>query len=148
MPSAVPMLPATMVSITPTINDTRAPKIRRLNRSRAWKSVPSNACVLPPCIQNGGSKIFASGIGSVGSYGAIQSAKSASRMNGTRIASGSTGNCRARPVQRRGTLAKSRAPIGPGEARVSSMVETMAHLLGQANAWIDVGVEEIDDQID
>src|SRR3974377_542531 len=69
-------------------------------------------------------------------------------MNGTRIASGSTGNCRARLVQPRGTFVNSLATIGTGEARVSSMVETMAHLLGQANAWIDVGVKEVDDQID
>ena len=31
---AVPMLPATIVPVTPTINDTRAPKISRLRTSR------------------------------------------------------------------------------------------------------------------
>ena len=61
------MLPATMVPVTPTISDTRAPKINRLNTSRLWKSVPRSACALPPSIQKGGSKIFAPGIGSVGS---------------------------------------------------------------------------------
>ena len=39
----VPMLPATIVPITPTISDTRAPKISRLSTSRPWKSVPSSA---------------------------------------------------------------------------------------------------------
>src|ERR1700720_2735770 len=63
------MLPATMVPVTPTISDTRAPKISRLKTSRDWKSVPRSACALPPCIQNGGSKIFAPGIGSVGGGG-------------------------------------------------------------------------------
>ena len=42
---------ATMVPVTPTISDTRAPKISRLKTSRDWKSVPSNAWILPPCIQ-------------------------------------------------------------------------------------------------
>src|SRR5215475_10806426 len=69
-------------------------------------------------------------------------------MNGTRMATGNTGNCRARLVQRPGTFPNSCATADTGEARVSSMVETMAHLFGQANAGIDVGVEEIDDQID
>ena len=71
MPSMVPMPPATMVPMTPTSSETRAPKISRLSTSRPWKSVPSKARVLPPVDQNGGSKIFAPGIGSVGSYGAI-----------------------------------------------------------------------------
>src|ERR1700730_10821643 len=69
-------------------------------------------------------------------------------MNGTRIAIGSTGTCRARPAQRPGTLANSRGPTAIAEARVSSMFETITHLLGQANAWIDVGVEDVDNQID
>ena len=96
MPSVVPMLPATMVPITPTISDTRAPKISRLSTSRLWKSVPSRARVLPPVDQNGGSKIFAPGIGSVGSYGAMTLANTAMNTNGTRIASGSNG--RSRPT--------------------------------------------------
>ena len=45
--------------------------------SRPWKSVPSGAVTLPPPIQNGGSNTFAPCTGSVGSYGAIRSAKSA-----------------------------------------------------------------------
>src|ERR1700720_4184974 len=69
------MLPATMVPVTPTISDTRAPKIKRLKTSRDWKSVPRSACALPPCIQNGGSKIFAPGIGSGGAEGGVESAK-------------------------------------------------------------------------
>ena len=99
MPSVVPMLPATMVPITPTMSDTRAPKISRLSTSRLWKSVPSKACMLPPADQNGGSKIFAPGIGSVGSYGAMTLANTAISTNGTRIASGSTG--RSRPMRSR-----------------------------------------------
>src|SRR5215469_4565328 len=78
----------------------------------------------------------------------MKSANSAMKTNGTKMANGSTGSCRARVLQWRGTLANSRETTGTGEARVSSMVETMAHLSGQANAWIDVGVKEVDDQID
>src|SRR5215813_11636007 len=78
----------------------------------------------------------------------MKSANSAMKTNGTRMANGSTGNCRARPPQRRGTLANSGGTTVAAEARVSSMIETMAHLLGQADAWIDVGVEKVDDQID
>src|SRR5258708_183194 len=70
------------------------------------------------------------------------------KMNGTRMASGSTGNCCARLPQRRGTLLNSGGTTVAAEARVSSMRETMAHLSGQAYAWIDVSVEEVDDQID
>src|SRR5437870_11173804 len=64
------------------------------------------------------------------------------------MASGSAGNCRASPAQRPGTLVNSREPAAIVGTRVSSMVEIMAHLLGQANSWIDVGVEDVDDQVD
>src|SRR5438128_5196047 len=64
------------------------------------------------------------------------------------MASGSAGNCRASPAQRPGTLVNSREPAAIVGTRVSSMVEIMPHLLGQANAWIDVGVEDVDDQVD
>ena len=99
MPSVVPMLPATMVPSTPTISDTRAPKIRRLSTSRLWKSVPSSQCMLPPADQTGGSKIFAPGIGSVGSYGAITLAKMAISTNGTRISKGTSGRSRPSAAQ-------------------------------------------------
>ena len=62
------MPPATTVPMTPTISDTRAPKISRLEHVAALEigaeqGVPGCA----PSIQNGGSKILAPGIGSVGS---------------------------------------------------------------------------------
>src|ERR1700730_18054108 len=68
-------------------------------------------------------------------------------MNGTRMASGSTGNCPAQLIERPPTPANSRGATATSVTFVSSMAETMAHLLGQANAWIDVGVEDVDDQI-
>src|SRR6516165_6416972 len=78
----------------------------------------------------------------------MKSANSAIRINGTKIASGSTGNSRTSFVQRPGTLANSRPPTATAAAFVSSMMETMANLFGQANAGIDIGVEDVDDQID
>src|SRR6267143_4702418 len=68
--------------------------------------------------------------------------------SGTKMASGSAGNCRARPVKRPGTLVNSREQTAIAGTRVSSMVEIMANLPGQANTRIDVGVEDVDDQVD
>ena len=100
--------------MTPTISDTRAPKISRESTSRPWKSVPSRAVGLAPSAQKGGAKILAPGIGSVGSNGAIALANTATSTNGTRIASGTTGNCPAKRSQRR------RRPAQPGEAAASA----------------------------
>src|SRR5215813_3143 len=72
----------------------------------------------------------------------MKSAKNAIRTNGTRIAIGSSGNSRASFVHCRPTLANSRG------ATVCSMVETMVHLLGQANAGVDIRIENVDDEID
>jgi hypothetical protein len=57
---------------------------------------------LPPRAQNGGSKIFAPGMGSVGSYGAMKLAKTAMNTNGIKIASGSTGHPRPARIQLNG----------------------------------------------
>src|SRR5690242_8690321 len=70
------------------------------------------------------------------------------RTNGTRITSGNTGNCRARPVQRRPTLTNSRGTSAITAVVVKSVVSTMAHLSGNANAGVDVRVEQIDNQVD
>src|SRR6266851_3366192 len=78
----------------------------------------------------------------------MKSANSAIRMNGTRIASGSNGSSRASPPQRCGTPANSRGATATAETLGSSRVETMAHLLGQANAGIDISVEDVDDEVD
>src|SRR5271167_525283 len=75
-------------------------------------------------------------------------AKSAIRMNGTRMASGSTGNSRAHLIERPPTLANSRGATATAAAFVCSVMSAMAHLLGEANAWIDIRVENVDDQID
>src|SRR6516165_830950 len=74
-------------------------------------------------------------------------ANTAIRMNGTRIVSGTSGNSRAKPNQRPPTLANSCGVTTAAGARLCSM-STMSHLFGQANARVDVGVEDVDDQID
>src|SRR5829696_8554036 len=146
-PRLVPMPPATIVPMTPTISETRAPCSRRLNMSRPWKSVPSRAAGLAPSTQNGGSKILAPGIGSVGSYGAMIPAKPATRKNGIRIASGRTGSCSAKRSQRR--LRPARAGALPAKSeRVCSETNAMKHLSGEANAGVDIGVQDVDHQID
>src|SRR5271165_1498768 len=78
----------------------------------------------------------------------MKSANSAMKTNGTTMASGSTGNCRAHLIERPPTLANSRGATATAVTLVSSIVDTMAHLFCQADAGIDIGVEEVDDQID
>src|SRR5215467_14262023 len=65
------------------------------------------------------------------------------------MASGSTGRPRAILVQRSGALVNSPgATAATVEALGSSRVDTMAHLFRQANARINIRIEQIDDQID
>src|SRR6516165_9151735 len=54
MPSVVPMTPAKITAVKPTIIDTLAPKISRESTSRPTWSVPSRYLVLPPVCQQGG----------------------------------------------------------------------------------------------
>src|SRR5438105_8405203 len=144
LPKVVPMPPATTVPMTPTSSDTRRPKISRERTSRPWKSVPSRAGGLAPSAQKGGAKILAPGIGSVGSNGAIALANTATSTNGTRIASGTTGNCPAKRSQRR------RRPAQPGErgAGLFGDIRHRFYLPGQADAGVDVGVADVDRQVD
>ena len=65
---------------------------------------------------------------------------------GTRIASGSSGNSRARRSRRRKPAARGDAPART--ARVDSAESAMLHLFGQADAGVDIGVEDVDRQID
>src|SRR6516165_5737868 len=75
-------------------------------------------------------------------------AKTAMKMNGTRIASGTSGNSLASLIQRPPTLANSCGATTAAGARVGSRMSTIFHLFGEANAWVDVGVEDVDDQVD
>src|SRR6516165_4862002 len=74
-------------------------------------------------------------------------AKTAMKMNGTRIASGTSGNSLASLIQRPPTLANSCGATAAAGARVGSRMSTIFHLFGEANAWVDVGVEDVDDQV-
>src|SRR5262249_19640600 len=146
MPSVVPMLPATIVPVTPTMSDTRAPKNSRLSTSRPWKSGPSSAAGLAPAFQKGGARIWARGIGWVGSWGAIRSANPATSRRERRIVSGSSGHCRARASHSR----RSATPAGAAAraARNCSVTNAMRHLFGQADTRVDVAVEDVDQQVD
>src|SRR5688572_645675 len=129
------MAPATSVPMRPTMSETRAPWISRLRMSRPWKSVPSGASVLPPSIQNGGANIVAPCTGSVGSWGAMRSAKSATNARPPRRTAGTSGACRAR---------RCAAPWARG--RSPAMVAM--RLPREPDARIDERVENIDDQVD
>src|SRR5262249_62262104 len=61
-----------------------------------------------------------------------------------RIASGNTGNSRAKRTERRAR------PAGvPGKRAVArSVTYAMQHLCGQADAGVDIGVENVDRQVD
>src|SRR5271168_3920344 len=101
----------------------------------------------PPGAQNGGSKIFAPGIGSVGSYGAMTLANKAISTNGTRIASGSSGQ--SRPMRSRFSPALIvRTAERVGWRVVMDMLPSREMLPGEPDARIDVGVQHVDDQVD
>src|SRR5881628_1319862 len=152
IPIAVPMLPATSVPISPTISDTRAPWIRRLRMSRPWKSVPSSVIARPPSIQNGGSNTFAPCTGSVGSYGAMRSAKIATSMRPPRMTTAACGASRAALMTARSLPAAAR----PGASRVSAGIVAivtylMSWFLGSSrepDSRVDEGVQDVHDQVD
>src|SRR6516164_4789282 len=75
-------------------------------------------------------------------------AKTAIRTNGTRIASGTRGKSRASLIQRPPTGASSRGATAAPGAGGCWIRSTMCHLCGQTNAGVDIGVEDVDDQID
>src|SRR5712692_3297376 len=143
IPIAVPMLPATSVPISPTISDTRAPWIRRLRMSRPWKSVPSGVVQLPPSIQNGGSNTFAPFTGSVGSCGAMRSAKIATSIRPPRMTTGTSGASRAALM-----TAPSLLPARPRAPAVRVAIVAIAHLPREPDSRVDEGVEDVHDQVD
>src|SRR4051812_8895810 len=67
-------------------------------------------------------------------------------MNGIRITSGTIGIRAAKPRQRRRKAASAAAPAST--ERVGSVAIAMRHLFGQADAGIDVRVQNVDDQVD
>src|SRR6185295_3468081 len=132
MPSAVPRPPATSVPISPTISDTRAPWIRRLRMSRPRKSVPRGVTELPPSIQRGGSNTLAPLTGSVGSWGAMRSAKIASIGASPSVVRAAA----SRPVA--GGRARGRSPAMVAIVRSAR----------QPDPRVDQGVEDVHDQVD
>src|SRR5690242_18086364 len=68
----------------------------------------------------------------------MKSANTAASTNGTRMSSGRSGNSR---TQRRARLG-ARTSITCG-----AVVVAMASLSGEPDAWVDVGVEDVDQQV-
>src|SRR5262245_38609582 len=144
------MVPATSVPIRPTISDTRAPKSRRLRMSRPRKSVPSGVDTLPPSIQNGGSNTLAPLTGSVGSYGAMRSAKSAASMRPPRMTIATSGPPRA---ALRNALSPAARPGASGlcvaiVAIVTYLVSRMPGSSREPDSRVDDRVEDVHDQVD
>src|SRR5512132_4188662 len=136
------MLPATSVPMSPTISDTRVPWIRRLRMSRPWKSVPSGVAALPPSIQKGGANTSAPFTGSVGSYGAMRSARIATSIRPPRMTMGARGASRA-------ALTSARSPLAPRLLASGRAPATVAIVrLPQPDARIDHGVEDVHDEVD
>ena len=84
---------ATRVPTSPTMMETRLPCTRRLSTSRPWKSVPRMAVELPPSNHMGGAKNAGStpSTGSVGSWGAMMSAKMATTPRSVRSTTAARG---------------------------------------------------------
>src|SRR5213593_4259145 len=111
--------------------------------SRPWKSVPSSALVLPPSIQNGGSNTFAPFTGSVGSCGAMRSAKIATSIRPPRMTTGMSGASRAALM-----TAPSLLPACPRARAVRVAIVAIAHLPREPDSRVDEGVENVHDQVD
>src|SRR5437899_2755947 len=154
------MLPATSVPISPTISDTRAPWIRRLRMSRPWKSVPSSVVARPPSIQNGGSNTFAPCTGSVGSCGAMRSAKIATSMRPPRMTMAACGASRTALITDLSLPAAARSEASRVFAGIVAIVTYLvSRTLGSLMSWflgssrepdsrVDKGVEDVHDQVD
>src|SRR5262245_18763768 len=140
MPSPVPITPATMTAVKPTIMDTRAPKISRESTSRPRWSVPSRCAALPPACQAGGRKRSPSTPIS-GSHGAMTLAKIAARATVARISVGMTGNDSER------NAASRQASVRPAD-RLMSMTRLIVSPSLVADSRVDGGVEHVDDQVD
>src|SRR5207245_4987159 len=147
IPIAVPMLPATSVPISPTISDTRAPWIRRLRMSRPWKSVPSSVVARPPSIQNGGSNTFAPCTGSVGSCGAMRSAKIATSMRPPRMTMAACGASRTVLITDLSLPAAVRSEASRVCAGIVAIV-TYLDSSREPDSRVDEGVENVYDQVD
>src|SRR6266480_4346647 len=130
MPRTVPMNPATITAVKPTIMETRAPKMSRERTSRPRWSVPRRCSALPPACHAGGRKRSPS-VPTSGLWGAMASARIATSATVTMIAVGMTGNPPVRSAAKR-------------QARL----RLWARLPFIADPRIDDGIEDVDDQVD
>src|SRR5881628_2169058 len=135
IPSAVPITPAKITAVKPTIIDTRVPKISRESTSRPMWSVPSQCSALPPATQAGGLKRWESEPTS-GLCGAMNSANTAVNTSTSRIRIGNVGKPSVRKAARREANGSPAAGLG---AAVLTLI---------ANPRVDDAVEDVDHQAD
>src|SRR5688572_9466393 len=117
--------------------------MRRLRMSRPWKSVPSGAVALPPAIEKGGSNTPAPFTGSVGSYGAMKSAKMARGVRPPGMMSGISRGSRAALA-----TALSAPVVRPAPTAVGVTMVAIVHLPHEPDSRVDEGVEDVHDQVD
>src|SRR3989449_7761775 len=120
--------------------------------SRPWKSVPSSVAARPPSIQNGGSNTFAPCTGSVGSYGAMRSAKIATSMRPPRMTMAACGASRTALITDLSLPTDARSEASRVFAGIVAIVTCLVSwFLGSSrepNSRVDKGVEDVYDQVD
>src|SRR5213592_4101758 len=119
--------------------------------SRPWKSVPSGVAALPPSIQNGGAKMPAPLTGNVGSYGAMRSAKTATRIRPPRMTTAGSGASRAALMTALSLPSDCSRASGVCPAMVAIVTYLVSRVLGsprEPDSWVDEGVEDVHDQVD
>src|SRR2546427_2343944 len=128
--------------------------------SRPWNSVPSSVVARPPSIQTGGSNTFAPCTGSVGSCGAMRSAKIATSMRPPRMTMAACGASRTALITDLSLPAAARSEASRVFAGIVAIVTYLvSRTLGSLMSWflgssrepdsrVDKGVEDVHDQVD
>src|SRR2546428_13118620 len=115
--------------------------------SRPWKSVPSSVVARPPSIQNGGSNPFAPCTGSIGSCGAMRSAKTATSMRPPRMTMAACGASRSVLITDLSLPAAVRSEASRVCAGIVAIV-TYLDSSREPDSRVDEGVENVYDQVD
>src|SRR5213593_3709917 len=115
--------------------------------SRPWTSVPSSVVARPPSIQNGGSNTFAPCTGSIGSCGAMRSAKIATSMRPPRMTMAACGASRTVLITDLSLPAAVRSEASRVCAGIVAIV-TYFDSSREPDSRVDEGVENVYDQVD
>src|SRR5262245_34715214 len=136
-----PTPPPARSAAAATIRLTRAPWISRLKTSRPSTSVPSRYLALPPSCHAGGESLSGSDC-SVGEWGAMSGARSATSTSTTMIKNETHGR-RARALSGRDSVEASGA--APKLAPIGSLTRAIS---GEPDPRVEVGIEDVQAQVD